>query len=140
MKNRIYILLASPLFFAFTCNTTILGLVRDTQMTTEISHLNNQVYLKVYASFDAYAMQKKRIDSVQYIFSDQTEKTIGVVSQPTVGYKSKERLAVEKQLPLNDFLGNDILELRVTAKIFRKAKYLQSEYLQIAEYDLTQYK
>lgn len=139
-KLGILVILLSPLLLSTTCNRIDRKLIQDMKVQTFLDGPKDKVYLQTVINLKPSLLAKKKIDSVQFIFSDDGERNIGIITQAIDHSKSTQHIALIRGLPLDKFQGNEILRVTLKARLFKKAKYLDSENILIAEYDLSQYK
>lgn len=139
-KSGILIILLSPLLLSTTCNRIDRKLVEEMKVQTFLDGPKDKFYLQTVINFKPSLLTKKKVDSVQFIFSDNGERNIGTITQAIDHSKSTQHTAIIRGLPLDKFYNNESLRVTLKARLFKKAKYLDSETILIAEYDLSQYK
>lgn len=133
MKKLRYLLLASPLFLAMTCHNLAYKMAKSIEVSTDIS----ESHLQTVVRFDEQYLSKKRIDSVLFSFSDQSGNPISV-SRKNIERRSSSRLTeIKDEIPLIKLNPKDTLEVYVTFRLYKRARYLESVNLNIAMYDLT---
>lgn len=141
MNKHTWLLLLSPLFLAMTCsNKLALSFAKETSISTKVDLINNTPHLITIIDFNEPQLAKKNIDSVQFIFTNQIEDTLGIVVKEVEHLKVTDWTQLNDSFALDNSTQSQLLEVRVRAKLFKKAKYLQTEYMPLAQYDLSQYK
>ena len=139
MKKLHIILLLSPLFLSTTCNRIDRQLIQNTKIQTFLDGPEDRKYLQTLVNFEASLLAKKRVDSVQFIFTDPSEQIIGISSRAIQRSGATSHVALIKGFPLEKYYGEQAFRVLLKVKIFRKAKYIESETLLVAEYDLSAY-
>ncbi|WP_420387596.1 hypothetical protein [Roseivirga sp.] len=133
MKKLRYLVLTSPLFLAMTCHNLAYKMAKSIEVSTEIS----DSHLQTVVRFDEQYLSKKRVDSVLFSFSDQFGDPISS-SRKNIERKSTSTLTeIKDQISLSNLNLPDTLEVYVTFRLYKRARYLESVNLNIAMYDLT---